>query len=65
MVSDIVCDGSCFTSSAIKRHMTDHPKLAKSLQGLREGYMKTGKNELALKYLKESLNINPKQPFHR
>jgi CubicO group peptidase (beta-lactamase class C family) len=40
-----------------------YPKSAKALQGLGEGYMETGKNELALKYLKESLAINPDNPF--
>jgi len=40
-----------------------YPKSAKALQGLGEGYMETGKKELALKYLKESLAINPDNPF--
>lgn len=40
-----------------------YPKSAKALQGLGEGYMETGKNELALKYLKESLAIDPDNPF--
>lgn len=40
-----------------------NPGSAKALQGLAEGYMETGKNELALKYFKESLNIQPENPF--
>jgi CubicO group peptidase (beta-lactamase class C family) len=40
-----------------------YPKSAKALQGLGEGYLETGKKELALKYLKESLAINPDNPF--
>jgi tetratricopeptide (TPR) repeat protein len=40
-----------------------YPKSAKALQGLGEGYSETGKKELALKYLKESLSINPDNPF--
>lgn len=40
-----------------------YPKSAKALQGLGEGYMETGKKELALKYLNESLEINPDNPF--
>lgn len=40
-----------------------YPKSAKALQGLGEGFMETGKKELALKYLKESLSINPDNPF--
>jgi CubicO group peptidase (beta-lactamase class C family) len=40
-----------------------YPKSAKALQGLGEGYSETGKIELALKYLKESLIINPDNPF--
>lgn len=40
-----------------------HPKSAKALQGLGEGYMETGKKELALKYLNESLSINPDNLF--
>jgi tetratricopeptide (TPR) repeat protein len=40
-----------------------HPKSAKSLQDLGEGYMETGNNELSLKYFKESLSINPDSPF--
>ncbi len=40
-----------------------YPKSAKALQGLGEGYMETGKKELALKYFKESLNINPDNRF--
>ena len=40
-----------------------YPKSAKALQGLGEGYMETGKKKLALKYLKESLAINPDNPF--
>jgi tetratricopeptide (TPR) repeat protein len=40
-----------------------YPKSAKALQGLGEGYMETGKKELAIKYLKKSLVINPNNPF--
>lgn len=40
-----------------------HPNSAKALQGLGEGYMETGKKELALKYFQESLKINPENPF--
>ncbi len=40
-----------------------YPKSSKALQGLGEGYMETGKKELAKKYLKESLAINPDNPF--
>ncbi len=40
-----------------------HPKSAKALQDLGEGYMETGNDELALKYFKESLSINPDSPF--
>jgi tetratricopeptide (TPR) repeat protein len=40
-----------------------YPKSTKALQGLGEGYMETGKKELALKYFKESLSINPENRF--
>ena len=40
-----------------------HPKTAKALQSLGEGYMETGNKELALKFFKESLSINPDNPF--
>lgn len=40
-----------------------YPKSAKALQGLGEGYMETGKKELALKYLKQSLSMNSENPF--
>ena len=40
-----------------------YSKSAKALQGLGEGFMETGKRELALKYFKESLSINPDNPF--
>ncbi len=40
-----------------------HPKVAKALQSLGEGYMETGKKELALKFFNESLSINPDNPF--
>ncbi|MEP6262282.1 MAG: serine hydrolase [Gillisia sp.] len=40
-----------------------HPKTAKALQSLGEGYMETGNKELALKFFKESLRINPDNPF--
>lgn len=39
------------------------PESAKALQGLAEGYMETGNKELALQYFRESLNINPDNPF--
>jgi len=40
-----------------------HPKSARALQDLGEGYMETGNNKLALKYFKESLSINPDSQF--
>ncbi len=40
-----------------------NPSSAKAIQGLAEGYMETGKKELALKYFKESLSIQPDNPF--
>lgn len=40
-----------------------HPKVAKALQSLGEGYMETGKKVLALRFFKESLTINPDNPF--
>jgi CubicO group peptidase (beta-lactamase class C family) len=40
-----------------------YPQSAKAIQGLAEGYMETGKNELALKYFKESLRLNDDNPF--
>jgi CubicO group peptidase (beta-lactamase class C family) len=40
-----------------------YPNSAIALQDLGEGYMETGENELALKYFKESLSINPDNPF--
>ncbi len=43
--------------------MGAHPTTAKALQSLGEGYMETGNNELALRYFKESLHINPDNPF--
>lgn len=39
------------------------PKSAKAIQGLGEAYMETGKKELALKYLKQSLAIDKDNPF--
>jgi len=40
-----------------------YPNSAKALQGLAEGYFETGKKDLALKYFKQSLSINPDNPF--
>lgn len=40
-----------------------HPKSARALQDLGEGYMETGNKKLALKYFKESLSINPEGQF--
>jgi tetratricopeptide (TPR) repeat protein len=40
-----------------------YPKSAKALQGLGEGYMEIGKKELALKYFRQSLTINPDNRF--
>jgi CubicO group peptidase (beta-lactamase class C family) len=40
-----------------------YPQSAKAIQGLGEGYMETGRKELALKYFKESLRINPDNRF--
>lgn len=40
-----------------------YPQSAKAIQGLAEGYMETGKNELALKHFKESLRLNSDNPF--
>ena len=39
------------------------PKSAKAIQGLGEAYMETGKKNLALKYFKQSLAIDPDNPF--
>src|SRR5690606_2437505 len=46
-----------------KMNVYVHPKTAKALQSLGEGYMETGNKELALKFFKESLRINPDNPF--
>lgn len=40
-----------------------HPNAAKALQSLGEGYMETGKKELALKFFRESLRVNADNPF--
>ncbi len=40
-----------------------HPNSAKALQGLGEGYMETGRKELALKYFMQSQHINPENRF--
>jgi Tfp pilus assembly protein PilF len=40
-----------------------YPQSPKAIQGLAEGYMETGKKELALKYFKESLRLNSDNPF--
>jgi len=40
-----------------------YPTSPEALQGLGEGYMETGKKELALQYFKQSLGINPDNPF--
>jgi len=40
-----------------------YPNSAKALQYLGEGYMETGEKELAIKYFKQSLKINPENPF--
>lgn len=40
-----------------------YPTSAEALQGMGEGYMETGKKELALKYFRQSLGINPDNPF--
>ena len=40
-----------------------YPESAKAIQGLAEGYMESGINELALKYFKESLRLNSDNPF--
>jgi CubicO group peptidase (beta-lactamase class C family) len=40
-----------------------HPKNAKALQSLGEGYMETGNKELALQFFKESLAINSDNSF--
>ncbi len=40
-----------------------YPTSAEALQGLGEGYMETGKKELALQYFEQSLSINPDNPF--
>jgi CubicO group peptidase (beta-lactamase class C family) len=40
-----------------------HPNSAKALQALGEGYMETGKNKLALKYLRKCISMNPDNPF--
>lgn len=46
-----------------KMNVFAYPKSAKALQGLGEGYMETGKNELALKYFKQSLRVNSENQF--
>lgn len=40
-----------------------YPESAKALQGLGEGHMETGNKELALKYFRKSLQINPDSRF--
>ncbi len=35
----------------------------KAIEGMGEGYMETGNKELALRDFKESLSINPDNPF--
>jgi CubicO group peptidase (beta-lactamase class C family) len=40
-----------------------HPKIAKAWQSLGEGYMEIGNKELALQFFKESVTINPDNPF--
>ncbi len=40
-----------------------YPSSAEALQGMGEGYMETGKKELALRYFRQSLNSNPDNPF--
>jgi tetratricopeptide (TPR) repeat protein len=40
-----------------------YPRSANALQGLGEAYMETGKKELALKYFRESIRINPDNDF--
>jgi CubicO group peptidase (beta-lactamase class C family) len=47
----------------LQMNVVVHPKVAKALQSLGEGYMETGKDELALKFFKESISINPDNPF--
>jgi tetratricopeptide (TPR) repeat protein len=39
------------------------PHSAKALQGLGEAYMETGKRDLAIRYFKESLAIEPDNRF--
>lgn len=40
-----------------------YPNSAKALQGLGEGHMETGNKEMALKYFRQSLSINPYSNF--
>lgn len=40
-----------------------YPNSAKALQGLGEGHMETGNKEMALKYFRQSLKINPYSNF--
>lgn len=40
-----------------------YPNSAAALQGLGEGYMETGKKKQALQYFRQSLGINPDNPF--
>lgn len=40
-----------------------YPTSARALQGLGEGYMETGKKELAIKYFRQSLQFNAENPF--
>src|SRR5690606_35365647 len=40
-----------------------YPNSAKALQGLGEGHMETGNKEMALKYFRQSLSINPYNNF--
>ncbi|MFA6235399.1 MAG: serine hydrolase domain-containing protein [Bacteroidota bacterium] len=40
-----------------------YPESYRSLQGLAEGYMETGKDELALNFFRQSLRINPDNAF--
>lgn len=61
---DSIDNGNSETALKIfEMNVYAYPGSARALQGLAEGYMETGNKELALQYFRESLNINPDNPF--